>query len=85
MLHHHERIDGQGFPEKKRGETIPLYSRIIAVADMFDLESRCSSLGAVLLKEGTELTQRMLDRAFASSNLDWLLTTAHVNISSMRK
>ncbi|NKN32802.1 HD-GYP domain-containing protein [Marichromatium bheemlicum] len=36
VLHHHERIDGRGYPNRLRGEQIPLESRIIAVADAFD-------------------------------------------------
>ncbi|HBO70227.1 MAG TPA: hypothetical protein DD658_08910 [Deltaproteobacteria bacterium] len=34
--HHHERLDGAGYPDGKRGEEIPIGSRIIAVADAFD-------------------------------------------------
>ena len=33
---HHERIDGQGYPDRLRGFDIRLESRIIAVADAFD-------------------------------------------------
>ncbi len=33
---HHERIDGQGYPDGLSGETIPLVSRIIAVADAYN-------------------------------------------------
>jgi HD-GYP domain-containing protein (c-di-GMP phosphodiesterase class II) len=36
VLHHHERFDGQGYPEKIAGEAIPLPGRIISVADAFD-------------------------------------------------
>ena len=36
VLHHHERIDGGGYPTGRAGEDIPLESRIIAVADSFD-------------------------------------------------
>lgn len=36
VLHHHERFDGDGYPEQLAGEAIPLESRIIAVADSFD-------------------------------------------------
>ncbi len=35
VLHHHERFDGDGYPGRLRGETIPLEARIIAVADAF--------------------------------------------------
>jgi HD-GYP domain-containing protein (c-di-GMP phosphodiesterase class II) len=36
ILYHHERFDGSGYPEKLKGEQIPLFGRIIAVADVFD-------------------------------------------------
>lgn len=36
ILSHHERYDGSGYPFGLAGETIPLYGRIIAVADAFD-------------------------------------------------
>ena len=34
--YHHERYDGRGYPEGLKGEEIPLYGRIIGVADAFD-------------------------------------------------
>ncbi|MCR5203118.1 MAG: HD domain-containing protein [Lachnospiraceae bacterium] len=34
--YHHERYDGKGYPEGLKGEEIPLYGRIIAIADAFD-------------------------------------------------
>ena len=33
---HHERFDGRGYPEGLKAETIPLFSRIILIADTFD-------------------------------------------------
>jgi HD-GYP domain-containing protein (c-di-GMP phosphodiesterase class II) len=36
VLHHHERIDGRGYPDGMAGEQIPLYARVLAVADTFD-------------------------------------------------
>ncbi len=35
-LTHHERFDGTGYPNGLKGEDIPLYGRIVAVADVFD-------------------------------------------------
>lgn len=35
VRYHHERFDGQGYPDKIAGEQIPLASRIIAIADAF--------------------------------------------------
>ncbi len=36
ILHHHERMDGRGYPAGLRGEDIPLFARFVAVADAFD-------------------------------------------------
>ena len=36
IRHHHERYDGNGYPDGLKGENIPLGSRIIAIADSFD-------------------------------------------------
>lgn len=36
ILHHHERWDGKGYPDRLREEQIPLLSRIIAVVDSYD-------------------------------------------------
>lgn len=36
VLHHHEKFDGTGYPSNIKGEDIPLYSRILAVADVYD-------------------------------------------------
>jgi putative nucleotidyltransferase with HDIG domain len=33
---HHERVDGTGYPDRLRGEEIPLSARIVLVADAFD-------------------------------------------------
>lgn len=33
---HHERYDGKGYPDGLKGEEIPLYARIIAIADSYD-------------------------------------------------
>jgi response regulator RpfG family c-di-GMP phosphodiesterase len=35
-LSHHEKFDGSGYPAGLRGEAIPLFGRIVAVADVFD-------------------------------------------------
>lgn len=35
-LNHHERWDGLGYPNKKKGEDIPVGARLMAVADVYD-------------------------------------------------
>jgi putative nucleotidyltransferase with HDIG domain len=36
VRHHHERVDGGGYPDRLHGAEIPLLARIIAVADAYD-------------------------------------------------
>jgi putative nucleotidyltransferase with HDIG domain len=36
VRHHHERVDGEGYPDRIAGEAIPLISRIISVADAYN-------------------------------------------------
>lgn len=36
VLHHHEAMDGTGYPHGLKGEAIPMMARILAVADAFD-------------------------------------------------
>ena len=36
VRHHHERLDGSGYPDGLAGNAIPLGARIIAVADVYD-------------------------------------------------
>jgi HD-GYP domain-containing protein (c-di-GMP phosphodiesterase class II) len=39
VLYHHERYDGQGYPQGLKGEEIPLLARVLAVADAYDAMS----------------------------------------------
>ena len=34
--YHHERVDGNGYPDRLSGQNIPIYARILAVADVYD-------------------------------------------------
>jgi putative nucleotidyltransferase with HDIG domain len=36
VRHHHERVDGQGYPDGLRGDQVPLLSRVVAVADAYN-------------------------------------------------
>jgi diguanylate cyclase (GGDEF)-like protein/PAS domain S-box-containing protein len=36
VLHHHERIDGKGYPRQLKDEEIPMQSKIISIADAYD-------------------------------------------------
>jgi hypothetical protein len=66
ILHHHERMDGLGYPSGLAGDRIPKFARIIAVADAFDsMTSSRSYRGARPLEQAVaEL------RACAGSQFD---------------
>ena len=36
VLHHHEAIDGGGYPEGLRGDDIPLMARVLSIVDSYD-------------------------------------------------
>lgn len=36
VRHHHERVDGKGYPDGVRGDSIPLISRVLCVADAYN-------------------------------------------------
>ncbi|MEQ9460556.1 MAG: HD-GYP domain-containing protein [Phycisphaeraceae bacterium] len=51
VLTHHERYDGRGYPQGLTGDSIPLYGRILALADTFDAMSSTRSYRAALDRE----------------------------------
>jgi putative two-component system response regulator len=36
VRHHHERLDGTGYPDRLRGDDVPLLARIVAIVDVYD-------------------------------------------------
>lgn len=51
VKHHHERWDGNGYPDKLKGEEIPIQSRILSVADAYDAMTSRRSYRNNLSKE----------------------------------
>jgi putative nucleotidyltransferase with HDIG domain len=52
IMHHHERMDGKGYPMGLAGDEIPEFARVIAVADAFDsMTSNRSYRGARSIEE----------------------------------
>jgi putative nucleotidyltransferase with HDIG domain len=70
VLHHHEKLDGTGYPDHLAGEAIPLGARVIAVADTFDAMttdrpyrgalSSETALTEMLRVAGTQLDERLV-------------------------
>ncbi|MGX9687143.1 HD-GYP domain-containing protein [Deinococcus wulumuqiensis] len=70
IRHHHERWDGQGEPDKLSGEDIPLYARILAVANAYvrtgDLERVQAQAGKGFDPRVVNALQKALEKAAAS-------------------
>lgn len=77
VAHHHERLDGSGYPSRLGGAEIPLGARIIAVADTFDAltstrayrpaRRQSEALGIIHAEAGTQLDPLVVgafDRCF---------------------
>ena len=76
VRHHHERIDGRGYPWGLAGEEIPLGARIVAVADTFDAitsarpyrpaELHRQAIATLRECSGTQLDPEVVDAFLAS-------------------
>ena len=67
---HHERYDGTGYPDGIKGDTIPVYARIIAVADTYDAMTSKRSYRDILpqdvvRKEIAKASGQQLDPKYA--------------------
>ena len=68
IRHHHERMDGRGYPDGLRGQDIPLFARIIAVADAFDsLTTSRSHREAYTVEEAVAELNRRVGAQFDAS------------------
>ncbi|MBV1758503.1 MAG: diguanylate cyclase [Dethiosulfatibacter sp.] len=61
VLHHHERWDGDGYPEGLKGEEISLESRIIAIAECYD--AMTSTIGSPDILSSEDAIKELLKNA----------------------
>ncbi len=74
ILHHHERIDGLGYPDGLSGEEIPEFARVIHVADAFDsMTSTRSYRGARTPEEAVHELERCKGTQFDPVMVDALV------------
>lgn len=65
IRHHHERMDGKGYPLGLTGSEIPLHARIMCVADSFDaMTSKRSYKKGMSMKEAVEELRRCAGTQF---------------------
>jgi HD-GYP domain-containing protein (c-di-GMP phosphodiesterase class II) len=76
-LHHHESIDGSGYPAKLKGSDIPLVSRIVSVIDAYDamVSNRCYRKGL----PHTEAVRRLLESS--GSQFDFQVVQSFIPIA----
>jgi HD-GYP domain-containing protein (c-di-GMP phosphodiesterase class II) len=73
-LYHHERWDGEGYPERRNGEATPLVCRIVALADVFDaIVSRRCYKDACSLDIALDILRRDREKHFDPAVLDAFL------------
>ena len=78
ILHHHERVDGLGYPAGLRGEEIPEFARVIAVADAFDsMTSTRSYRGARTPEDAVGEIERCRGTQFDPIMVDALVQALH--------
>jgi HD-GYP domain-containing protein (c-di-GMP phosphodiesterase class II) len=65
VMHHHERWDGTGYPDGLAGDDIPIFGRVLAVADFIDaLTSDRSYRGARSIDDVVTMIQEESGRMF---------------------
>jgi HD-GYP domain-containing protein (c-di-GMP phosphodiesterase class II) len=73
-VHHHEAMDGSGYPKGLKGDDIPIEARIIAVADVFDaLSSRRSYKPAWSNEEAFAMVSRLAGTQLDRNCVDALM------------
>lgn len=80
VRHHHERLDGKGYPDRIQGDEIPLVARIILIADTFDAMTttrpyRKGLTNEVAYRELKQFSGRQFDeqlvKIFVQSHTKW--------------
>lgn len=80
VRHHHERWDGRGYPDGLVGTDIPLYARIVAVADAYDA---ITSTRPYRVSSGREHAVDVL-RAESGTQFDPMIVNAFVEALPVR-
>jgi hypothetical protein len=75
IMHHHERIDGRGYPMGLAGDEIPEFARVLAVADAFDaMTSDRSYRGARPVPEAVAELRKWVGKQFDPAFVDAFVT-----------
>jgi hypothetical protein len=79
IMHHHERLDGMGYPMGLQGDEIPEFARVIAVADAFDsMTTTRSYRGARSVENALVELRRCAGSQFEPHMVEALITAVEV-------
>jgi putative two-component system response regulator len=72
IRHHHEKMDGSGYPDGLRGEAIPLKARILQVADIYDaLTTNRPYRGALPPEEALQTLVTEAENGWLDASVVW--------------
>lgn len=78
IRHHHEKLDGTGYPDKLKGNEITLFPRIIGVCDIFDaLTTRRSYKQAFTSFNALSLMKTQMDTHLDTSIVNAFIKMLH--------
>jgi putative two-component system response regulator len=93
VRHHHERFDGNGYPDRLRGRDIPLGARIVAVCDAVDVmisgrvystaRSRDQTIAELLAHRGTQFDPDVVDAFVGMAGRDAVMEQALVGVGTV--
>ena len=78
IRHHHEKLDGSGYPDGLKGDDIPMVARIIAVADIYDALTTDRPYRKALTKKGAfdillkEANEKKIDKRVVYELINFL-------------
>ncbi len=70
IRHHHEKIDGSGYPDGLQGEQIPVVARIMALADVYDaLTTERSYKAALSIEQALKMMEEEVHKGWWDKHL----------------
>lgn len=76
ILHHHERHDGSGYPDGLQGDDIPVFARVVGIADAYDaMTSRRPYAAAMAPYEASRELYKLRDTEFQAEIVEEFIQT----------